>query len=173
MERIEQAEHLEDALRSLGWSVRHEGDSEAPTEEPEGDVVGIELCHFKLDRYEDLIFATLAPFVEDDSYVGVAGEDGRMWRWLFHEGKCYRQAVSLRFDGELEGPMLDARAVNKQVQQPHDDLNSRMLAIREAAIERGLATHDNVDRIIKALPLDEYRGLFGTFNVPKALFPEC
>ena len=33
-------------------------------------------------------FFTIAPFVEDGSYIEMLGEDGDKWRWIFKDGKC-------------------------------------------------------------------------------------
>ena len=38
------------------------------------------------DDYE--FFRTIAPYVEDDSYIEMRGEDGDMWRWVFEKGEC-------------------------------------------------------------------------------------
>ena len=37
---------------------------------------------------EEVLFNAIAPYVEDESYIQMLGEDGLMWRWLFKNGKC-------------------------------------------------------------------------------------
>lgn len=34
------------------------------------------------------LFCAIAPYVEDDSYIEMSGEDGCIWRWVFKNGKC-------------------------------------------------------------------------------------
>ena len=37
---------------------------------------------------EEILFNTLAPFVEDNSYIKMVGEDGGLWKWIFKNGEC-------------------------------------------------------------------------------------
>jgi hypothetical protein len=30
----------------------------------------------------------IAPYVEENSYIEMVGEDGDRWRWVFKNGKC-------------------------------------------------------------------------------------
>ena len=47
---------------------------------------------------EDLLFAALAPYVDDGSSIVVAGEDGDVWRWYFSNGIVRRQKATLVFE---------------------------------------------------------------------------
>ena len=38
---------------------------------------------------DETLFDAIAPFVEDDSYIQMSGEDGMQWRWVFRDGKCH------------------------------------------------------------------------------------
>lgn len=35
-----------------------------------------------------MMFNTIAPFVEKDSYIQVSGEEGDSWRWVFNGTTC-------------------------------------------------------------------------------------
>jgi hypothetical protein len=54
-----------------------------------GDIIAIEFEGQKLGD-DDLLFATLAPFVESGSCIEMEGEDGNTWRWEF-EGQAVRK----------------------------------------------------------------------------------
>jgi len=50
---------------------------------------------YKIDYFsgeklgDDLeIFNSIAPYVEEDSYIEMSGEDDNLWRWVFKNGKC-------------------------------------------------------------------------------------
>src|SRR5574343_585612 len=52
-----------------------------------GNVVKIDFCGENL--WDDFkIFQTIAPYVENDSFIEMHGEDGRLWRWFFKNGEC-------------------------------------------------------------------------------------
>ena len=53
---------------------------------------------------EDLLFNTLAPFVEPGSVITMEGEDGSVWHWEFDGKTCKEVAV----DKEEESKILDA-----------------------------------------------------------------
>ena len=51
-----------------------------------GDMVDV---IFNGEKYgdEEIFFSALAPYVEDCSYIQFEGEDGRIWKWSFDDGK--------------------------------------------------------------------------------------
>ena len=59
-----------------------------------GDIIAIEFEGEKSGD-DDLLFETLAPFVEADSCIEMEGEDGASWRWEF-DGKTVRNVFSER-----------------------------------------------------------------------------
>lgn len=59
---------------------------EATVNDETKDIVGLTFCGEKLGD-DEFLFKTLAPFVEDGSYVQFSGEDGAVWRWSFIGGK--------------------------------------------------------------------------------------
>lgn len=44
---------------------------------------------------EDLLFATIAPFVDDGSFIEMDGENGAIWRWVFKNGKVRQIAPTI------------------------------------------------------------------------------
>lgn len=45
---------------------------------------------FKGDKLGDdfEMFRSIAPYVQDGSYIWMMGEDGSQWRWVFQSGVC-------------------------------------------------------------------------------------
>jgi len=51
------------------------------------NVVGI--CFFGEKLGDDkILFDAIAPFVKDDSFIEMRGEEDEGWRWVFKHGKC-------------------------------------------------------------------------------------
>ncbi len=62
----------------------------ASTKKEDGSVEISEYVGEKWD-YDELLFQTIAPFVENGGEIRVQGEDGKLWRYLFVGGKIRRQ----------------------------------------------------------------------------------
>ena len=45
---------------------------------------------FKGEKLSDDLemFQSIAPYVQDGSYIWMIGEDGSQWRWVFQSGVC-------------------------------------------------------------------------------------
>jgi hypothetical protein len=67
---------LADALIEWGWE---------PICDDSGDISDIQFSGEKLGE-EEVLFKTLAPFVEKDSFIVIEGSDSKWWKWLF-DGK--------------------------------------------------------------------------------------
>jgi hypothetical protein len=81
-EEVMKAETLDDALMAWRWPRAEWVDTE--------DITALEFEGQKFgDDYE--LMKAIAPFVEDDSYLHMVGEDGEHWRWYFLGGKCVEQ----------------------------------------------------------------------------------
>jgi len=80
---------LDEALFAWRWPVTDVDE--------DGNIVELE---FRGEKYgdEDLLFAAIAPFVEPNSEIRMAGEDGTLWRWLFADGKVQKEFGRLVFD---------------------------------------------------------------------------
>ncbi|MCE5280149.1 MAG: hypothetical protein ABFD92_06110 [Planctomycetaceae bacterium] len=97
-EQVVAAENLFEAMRAWNWlAIEDENPQELPHDEPEGDVIALEFLGQKMGN-EDTLFAALAEFVDDGSYIAMAGADEKIWRWLFTEGHCFREEGHLVFD---------------------------------------------------------------------------
>jgi hypothetical protein len=86
---VEAAETLEDCLKAWRWSVIDENEDE--------DIIEV---GFTGEKYgaEDLLFETLAPFVEAGSVIQMAGDDGVIWRWRFDGGNVRKDFGRIVFD---------------------------------------------------------------------------
>ena len=69
---------LEEALVCWRWHSKLD---------KKGNVVDIWFEGEKLGN-DLFLFETLAPFVEQGSFIEMSGEDGAMWRWTFKNKKC-------------------------------------------------------------------------------------
>ena len=79
LEEVLDAKDIFEVMAKCRWTVG------ASTEK--GDVDYIDFDGEKLG--DDLIlFETIAPFVEKDSYIQMTGEDNSMWRWVFDGNAC-------------------------------------------------------------------------------------
>jgi len=99
---------LEDMFLEAGWDwQRHDGESDS-LHRTEGKI---------LNSTEELLRA-IAPFVKDESYVVMVGEDMVIWRWYFHSGELDMQ------DGEITfpKPMSPAEPNRKVAPAPIENL---------------------------------------------------
>lgn len=47
---------------------------------------------------EDILFFSIAPCIENGSFIECRGEDGECWRWHWHDGKFFNQtAISVLY----------------------------------------------------------------------------
>lgn len=86
-EEIKNAKSLEYILDSFSW----EADTDA-----EGNIISIYFQSEKLGD-EKILFDIIAPFVSDNSYIEMSGEDGDIWRWVFKDGKCTEKKAEIRW----------------------------------------------------------------------------
>jgi hypothetical protein len=104
--RVLECATLEEALGAWRWIAITDDGPDGMTDAVPGprNIVGLEFIGEKLGD-EDALFAALAPFVDEGSYVAVVGEDGRVWRWVFRGCRCYCQAGRLTYDEPLGEPV--------------------------------------------------------------------
>jgi hypothetical protein len=78
MDKLKNAKSIEEAMSAWRWQV--------DIEEGSGD---IEYIMFNGEKLGDdtIMLEAIAPFVEDDSYIEMSGEEGAIWRWTFDNGK--------------------------------------------------------------------------------------
>ena len=52
------------------------------------------------ENYGDdkLLFDAIAPYVENDSYIQMHGEDGDLWRWIFKDEKFKQVSAKITFE---------------------------------------------------------------------------
>jgi hypothetical protein len=93
------AETLDDALKEWRWWVEVEKrepekvdinemafDYDPEDIEAKMDIVGISFSGEKKGN-DDIVFEAIAPYVEEDSFIEMSGEDGCTWRWNFWDGQ--------------------------------------------------------------------------------------
>jgi hypothetical protein len=103
------ADTLEDALYAWRWEASTSGVAvedvidavneamASPDYESGGDIEYIEFIGEKLGQ-DFLLFQTIAPFVEDGSFIQMHGEDGCIWQWQFKNGTCKEKNGKLIFE---------------------------------------------------------------------------
>lgn len=74
-EKYVRANDLQTALDDWRW--------ETELDDETGDIVGINFGGEKLGD-DSVLWKAIAPFVEKDSFIQMAGEDGAVWRWVFN-----------------------------------------------------------------------------------------
>lgn len=64
------------------------------------DQGNIESIYFEGQKLGDdeYLFKAIAPFVKDDSYIEMSGEDGALWRWAFKNGQCREVYATITWD---------------------------------------------------------------------------
>lgn len=83
------AQCLEEALEAWGWY---------PDTDKEGNIVDLSFENEKFGD-EKILFDTIAPFVEDGSYLQVSSwEERESWRWVFNDGKCEGKKTRMKSD---------------------------------------------------------------------------
>jgi len=86
---IEQLENLEDTLMALRW---------IPETNETDDITDLDFSGEKAgDDFE--LFSAIAEYVRDGSYISFVGEDSKVWRWLFLNGRVIEQAGRIVFAG--------------------------------------------------------------------------
>lgn len=61
----------------------------------EGDYDTIYFNGEKCGGDEEVVLDTIAPYVENDSYIQMQGEDGEQWRWVFNNGEVIEKHAKL------------------------------------------------------------------------------
>jgi hypothetical protein len=85
MSHLLQAKTLEDALEEFGWK---------PQVDSDGNITGFDFWGTKIGSEEEL-FSIIAPYVEDNSYLEVGGEEGAMWRWAFKDNELREDSPTI------------------------------------------------------------------------------
>jgi len=80
-----------EVMLAVRWEVQ------STTEDGNGDIDHI---HFIGERLgSDLsIFEAIAPFVEEDSYIQMVGDDASIWRWVFDGRTCIKKKAEIGWE---------------------------------------------------------------------------
>lgn len=82
------SESLCQALSAIRWSPDVDSNEDINYITFEGEKSG----------NENIFFATIAPYVENGSYIGMEGEDGYLWRWVFNNGEVKETTPTIIWD---------------------------------------------------------------------------
>ena len=67
--------------------------------DPDGNITELKFKGEKLG--DDLeMFRSIAPYVQDCSYIWMMGEDGSQWRWVFQSGVCREITAKVEWPDE-------------------------------------------------------------------------
>lgn len=85
---IKNSSSFEEAMEECGWTIE---------QNENGDY---DFIYFSDEKYGDneIELEAIAPYVEDDSYIQMQGEDGDIWRWIFKNGKCIEKYATISFE---------------------------------------------------------------------------
>jgi hypothetical protein len=81
--------------KTLGQALQHW--RWATEEDVYGNIHDISFTGEKMGD-ELILFQTIAPFVREDSYIEMHGEESAMWRWVFRNGKVTEKSPSVIWD---------------------------------------------------------------------------
>jgi len=96
------AEDVDKVSAALSESMFDVGKNES------GDIVSLDFTGQKL-REQAEMFEQIAPFVKENSFVEMRGEDGLLWRWVFVDGKC------LEINATITWPLTDEGTTNDKL----------------------------------------------------------
>lgn len=88
--KVLSANSLQEAIKACRWGLEANGGDN-------GDFDIIEFLGEKLGD-DELIFSAIAPYVKDDSYIEMQGEDGTIWKWVFKGGKVKEKTAKVVYE---------------------------------------------------------------------------
>lgn len=65
----------------------------------DGNITELEFIGEKLGNDFEM-FQSIAPYVQDGSYIWMIGEDGSQWRWVFQSGVCREITAKVKWPDE-------------------------------------------------------------------------
>lgn len=85
---IQLCDTLRDALNEMGYDVEFDNLN---------NISDLEFFRENLGDDEEL-FNAIAPYVEENSYIEMYGEDGCKWRWVFKNNNCEEIQPEINWD---------------------------------------------------------------------------
>ena len=67
----------------------------------EGNIVDEKVEGCILSEMREMLTA-IAPWVREGSYISMFSDDGSLWRWTFHNGKCQEIPAKICWTSEIE-----------------------------------------------------------------------
>lgn len=91
-ESVLNARTFEEAMSESRWDVE--------INQLDGDIIGIYFNGEKYGGDETIILGSIAPYVENGSYIIMQGEEGERWKWKFVNGEVEEISGRFVFDDE-------------------------------------------------------------------------
>ena len=66
-----------------------------------GSIVDVKVEGCILSEMREMLTA-IAPWVREGSYISMFSDDGSLWRWTFHNGKCQEIPAKIHWTSETE-----------------------------------------------------------------------
>lgn len=85
LDEIIYSKTLEEALEICDFEIVYDED---------GNICDIGWIGECLGDHDDIL-SVIAPYVEEDSYIHMYGDDGEHWRWCFKDNRCYIKTPKL------------------------------------------------------------------------------
>lgn len=92
-DEIIKAKTFEDAMEKAHWDLESDRDE---------NVNSIYFNREKYSGYEIVILDSIAPYVENGSYIIMQGEDGCVWQWKFKNGEVEKLNGDVVFDNDSD-----------------------------------------------------------------------
>jgi hypothetical protein len=83
-----EATSLKEAMCAWRWELH---------EDEEGNVIDIDFIGEKLGD-DTVLLEAIAPFVKEDSFIEMTGEDGGIWRWCFENKKMVEKDAQITWN---------------------------------------------------------------------------
>lgn len=87
-EKVKNCKTLEDAMNECLWTLDTNDNGDYDDILFEGEKSGS----------DEVILSAIAPFVENNSYIQMMGEDGEIWRWIFVNGELMEKYATITFE---------------------------------------------------------------------------
>lgn len=88
MGKLASSTSVADALKAWRWNPDFDEDG------------NINYIWFEGQKYGDdpVLFEQIAPWVRDDSFIEMQGEQGEIWRWVFQNGEVIEKDAKITWD---------------------------------------------------------------------------
>ena len=115
-----QRKTTQDIFHNYFWEFDH-------YEKSENDIY-LSINDIKITASHNFFLSSLAPFVENGSYINVVGEDSAKWRYEFRDGKVYELQGETTYHNPEEISLVSIEEEVKQRREFVEKLTKQMIA---------------------------------------------